>query len=152
MENVFDLKFKEKAFFYIEEIFEEVSPFLSEFQMWHFDNSCVYADDKKIISRKININNSFCGYNIKIDTDDIFYEIIALKKSIELVKKFKDIDEVFCYKVELLDNDLKVSGTYQKDDIKKEVLSFDDKLSFKDIFDDLKNDLSNYNRRIRIRK
>lgn len=145
MKNVLDNNLRENGALYIEEIFEKVSPFLSQFELWQLEQSAIFDNDKKILCRRIlNDKSELEGYRIAIETTLEEYTLTILRKSVELTKNycfgeysFKEIN-----KVESENDDIKITIKYQENSESLEYfnkIDEDNIVSFEDITEMLKS-------------
>lgn len=81
MNNILDSKLKENGDLYIKEILEKVSPLLSEFELWHLDQSVIFDDNRKLLCKRIlNDEKQLQGYKIVIETPIEEYVLIWFNK------------------------------------------------------------------------
>lgn len=143
MNNILDSKLKENGDLYIKEILEKVSPLLSEFELWHLDQSVIFDDNRKLLCKRIlNDEKQLQGYKIVIETPIEEYVLIWFNKSVELIKNFCFGEYSFkeFNKIQLENEDIKITSKYQEnfESVEYSNKITDCNLSFKDIDDMLK--------------
>ena len=143
MNNILDSKLKENGDLYIKEILEKVSPLLSEFELWHLDQSVIYDDNRKVLCKRIlNDEKQLQGYKIVIENTIEKYVLIWLNKKIKKKKNFCFGEYSFkeFNKIQLENEDIKITSKYQEnfESVEYSNKITDCNLSFKDIDDMLK--------------